>query len=132
MKIIADTHIAIWVMLAPEKLSRHAASTFTKAERRGSLMLADITLWEIAMLIKKKRIHIGIDTQLFLDEMLAAYNFSIIGINNAIAAQAVSLPMSINNDPADRIIAATSLIYGAVLITADENLRAAPMLTTIW
>jgi PIN domain nuclease of toxin-antitoxin system len=29
MKIVADTHIAIWVMLAPAKLSRQAASAFT-------------------------------------------------------------------------------------------------------
>jgi PIN domain nuclease of toxin-antitoxin system len=64
--------------------------------------------------------------------MLEAYNFSLVGINNAIAAQAVLLLLSINSDPADRIIAATSLVHNATLVTADENLRAAPILTTIW
>ena len=38
----------------------------------------------------------------------------------------------VNNDPADRLIAATSILRNAPVITADKNLREATLLETIW
>jgi PIN domain nuclease of toxin-antitoxin system len=40
-----------------------------------------------------------------------------------IAAFAVQLPSNFPQDPADRIIAATAIVDGAPLITADERIR---------
>ncbi len=42
------------------------------------------------------------------------------------------LPAEINNDPADRLIAATAITTGAPLVTADGNLRKAQSIQTIW
>ncbi len=35
-------------------------------------------------------------------------------------------------DPADRLIAATALVAGAKLVTADEKLRSVSMIETVW
>lgn len=45
--------------------------------------------------------------------------------------RSVTLPLE-TNDPADRIIVATALEYGATLITADAKLRAYRGLETVW
>ncbi len=132
MKVIVDTHIAIWSVLSPEKLSPKAVTAFAEADKYATLFLADISLWEIAMLIHKKRFDPTINTRSFLNHLLSAYNFSLARLNTEIADISVRLPASINKDPADRIIAATSLTLNAPLVTADENLRASSALSTIW
>jgi PIN domain nuclease of toxin-antitoxin system len=53
-------------------------------------------------------------------------------ITPEIAAFAVQLPSSFPKDPADRLIAATAMVEGAPLITADERIRGAKVLRTIW
>ena len=35
-------------------------------------------------------------------------------------------------DPADRLIAATALVAGAKLVTADKKLRSVSMIDTVW
>jgi len=44
----------------------------------------------------------------------------------------VNLLSEINNDPADRRIAATAVIYDVPLLTADWNLRQAECIVTVW
>ena len=40
--------------------------------------------------------------------------------------------VEINNDPANRIIAATSIIHNTQLVSADINLRNSELLDTVW
>jgi PIN domain nuclease of toxin-antitoxin system len=49
-----------------------------------------------------------------------------------IAALAVQLPADFPNDPADRVIAAAAIAEGSPLVTADERIRQAKVLETIW
>ncbi len=49
-----------------------------------------------------------------------------------IAELSANLPDEINQDPADRIICATSIITNTELITADKNLRKSKLVNTIW
>jgi len=56
---------------------------------------------------------------------------TVLPITPAIAARAESGIVP-HGDPADRLIAATTLVYDAALITADEKLRALPNLRCVW
>jgi PIN domain nuclease of toxin-antitoxin system len=47
-------------------------------------------------------------------------------------ARAVELPRAYPKDPADRIIAATALVEGLSLITADREIRRSKVVHTIW
>jgi PIN domain nuclease of toxin-antitoxin system len=42
------------------------------------------------------------------------------------------LPEGFPKDPADRLIAATAMAEGAALVTADERIRQAKVVQTIW
>jgi len=44
----------------------------------------------------------------------------------------LELPSSFPKDPADRLIAATAMVEGAPLVTADEQIRQAKVVQTIW
>lgn len=130
--IAVDTHILIWDALAPERLSSPATAALAAANQGDGLLLADICLWEIAMLVQKGRIQVGIDCQSFLNLIVQANLIHVRTITPQIAALSTQLPSAINADPADRLIVATALAEGVSLITADRNLRTAEWVTTIW
>jgi PIN domain nuclease of toxin-antitoxin system len=130
--IVVDTHVLIWDALRPELLSDNAKKALTKANENDGILLCEISLWEIAMLVKKGRISLGASYQEFIRLVLLSKNYQLQGITPEIAELSTQLSEDINNDPADRIIAATSLVMGFPLITADRNLNQADSLTTIW
>lgn len=84
------------------------------------------------MLIKKQRLEIDTTAANFLNLFLQSRNVSVQSISPEIAELAVNFGPEINNDPADRIIAATSIILNAQLVTADNNLCETEMLDTVW
>ncbi len=51
--IIMDTCAVLWDALEPQKLTKKALEAIDNAEQQSALLVADISIWEIAMLIKK-------------------------------------------------------------------------------
>lgn len=84
------------------------------------------------MLIKKGRIHVGIRFLEFVNLVRESNRYVFQGITPEIAELSSHLSLGGNKDPADRIIAATSIIQNARLITADEELRRSTRVKTIW
>jgi len=130
--ILMDTCAIIWDALEASKLSEQAISAIEKADKHNALIISDISIWEISMLIKKKRLELDSTATIFLNLFLQTRNISVQPISPEIAELSVNFDHTINNDPADRIIAATSIINNAQLVTADQNLRASVLLDTIW
>ena len=130
--IVLDTHVIVWNVLAPEKLSKKAKNLIAKQSDNGGLLFCGISLWEIAMLMKKKRLYVDASFQEFIALIKVAHKYVFQGLTPEIAELATSLPDGISKDPADRIIAATAIINNAILITADKNLRSAREIPTEW
>jgi PIN domain nuclease of toxin-antitoxin system len=75
--ILVDTHILIWDALAPQRLSVTAAQALAEANRQDGILICDISLWEIAMLVQKKRVQVGTDCQSFINLLLQANNCQV-------------------------------------------------------
>lgn len=129
--ITLDTHVIIWDALNPKFVSTKAKAEIRKANQADGIIFCEISLWEIAMLMKKQRIIIDISYQEFIGLLKASNNYIFKGINPSIAELSTNLPSEINQDPADRIISATSIFTNTPLITADKNLLKSK-LKTIW
>jgi PIN domain nuclease of toxin-antitoxin system len=130
--IVVDTHVIIWDALKPEMLSKKAKKNIEQANEEEGILFCEISLWEIAMLIKKERISIDTSFQNFIKLAFSSNKYQFQGITPEIAELSTQLPEEVNKDPADRIIAATSLIHNIPLITKDSNLLKANSITTIW
>ena len=128
--IVLDTCAIIWDALDNSKLSPKAKNAIELNARE--LIISDISIWEISMLIKKKRLVVDDSASGFVHLVLQSRNYQVQEITPEIAELSVNFGSEINNDPADRLIAATSVLGNAPVVTADENLRGATMLETIW
>ncbi len=130
--ITVDTHVIIWNALRPSLLSRNAKRTIDKANETDGMIFSEISFWEIAMLIKKKRLIIDVSYLDFIKLLRASNNYIVKELTPEIAVLSVDLPSEINQDPADRIICATSILNNTYLVTADKNLRKAKGIKTLW
>lgn len=130
--IVMDTCVIIWDALEPSKLTSTVLAAINQADQQNNLMIADISIWEIAMLIKKGRINIEAKQSHFLNLYLQSRNIIVAPITPQIAEQSVNFDARMNNDPADRIIAATAKIHNACLVTADNNLLSCDFIDTLW
>ncbi len=130
--IVVDTHIILWNALKPEMLSRKAKKAISAANNSDGIIFCDISLWEIAMLMHKGRLSIDVEYLEFIKLVSESDNYVYRGITPEIARLSAKLFSDNNKDPADRIIAATSIIEDAKLVTADKKLRQSRKVITIW
>jgi len=129
--ILLDTHVVLWLTSDPDKLSGKARAAIEASRRDGDGMaVCDITLLELTTLASKGRIQLGLSLESILQEIEA--RFVILPIRSRACARAMSFPTTYPKDPADRIIAATALVEGLSLITADREIRRSKLVPTIW
>lgn len=57
---------------------------------------------------------------------------AFLRVTAAVACRAGLLAEALPGDPADRLIVATTLENGGRLVTADDRLGAAGLVTTLW
>jgi len=130
--IVADTQVIIWDALKPELLSSRAKKAIREANRQDGIVFCEISLWEIAMLMKKRRLSVDVNYQEFIRLVSDSNNYIFKGISPQIAELSTHLFSTTNKDPADRIISATAIIEKANLVTSDKILRRSKKLHTIW
>src|ERR1700728_1970325 len=129
--ILLDTHIVLWLAFDATRLSKKAKTTVEEARQSGEgVAISDITLLELAMLARKKRILLGLSLGSFLSEV--ERRFVVLPMNGHICVRAFALPSTYPKDPADRVIAATALVQGLPLITADREIVRSHAVPTIW
>jgi PIN domain nuclease of toxin-antitoxin system len=81
-----------------------------------------MTLWEIALLASRNRIVLGKPTILRVEEAVAASTVTVEPLSPSIAVESWELSEKFHPDPADRMIAATARVTGAVLMTRDQQI----------
>lgn len=81
------------------------------------------------MLEKRGRIRINGPFRKWTEEAFERFSVNEAPINNEVAIVSHEVPLS-HADPADRFIAATSLVYDLTLLTVDERLVGAKGIST--
>jgi PIN domain nuclease of toxin-antitoxin system len=130
--IVVDTCAALWDALEPGKLTAKAKKAIAHADENRELLLCDISLWEIAMLVNKKRVGVDETPANLMRLILGARHYTVLGITPEMAELSVTLGSEINGDPADRLIVAASILHQAPIVTADANLLKSRLVETIW
>jgi PIN domain nuclease of toxin-antitoxin system len=128
--ILLDTHALLWMASDPKRLSKRAHEAIHTARQGPGIAVATITLWEIAWLAHHRRIVVIGSVESFVRETVA--RVILRPATPEIAALAVRLPDPFPKDPSDRLIAATAMVEGAPLVTADMRIRQSRVVETVW
>ena len=129
--ILVDTHVVVWLAFDQDQISRKARAAIDDARKNADgLAISDITLLELSTLATKGRIRLDISLESFLQEVES--RFVVLPISGRACARAMGLPATYPKDPADRLIAATALVEGLSLLTADRAIRRSRTVQTIW
>lgn len=107
-----DTHIVIYIIkgeLSAEEKALHSEETWS---------ISAAVFWELAKLVQLGRIELDFDDE---DMRLLLESLHVWPID--LAAALASTRSDFRGDPADEIIAATSIVHGVHLLTRDSVLR---------
>jgi PIN domain nuclease of toxin-antitoxin system len=128
MRILIDTHIWLWNLAGSPELPAHFKDLLSSS--RHEIWLSPITLWEVLVLAEKGRISLNDTPDAFIEKALQLWQVKEAPLDFRIArkSQEINLPYQ---DPADRFIAATAIVYGLRLMTVDKRLIAASEVPTL-
>ena len=115
MRYLLDTCALIWLGMGGGDLSADARRRITAA---SALHYSSISTWEIARLMKEKKVFIPNDAVGFVEDLREQYGLDAIPPTDDIMILAAQLP-DFHKDPADRIIIATSIAYNLTIVTGD-------------
>ena len=128
MRLLLDTHIFIWGLMEPERLSPRVAEVLENPA--NELWLSPVVIWEVLILAEKGRLELKPDPIRWVRRVLREIPFREAPLTYEVAIQSrlVDLP---HRDPVDRFLAATALVYDLTLVTADERLLSTPTIPTL-
>lgn len=129
MKLLLDTHVAIWATHQPERLPSHIATALI--ENAGSIEVSVAAIWEIAI-----KHPLGRSTQPPFNAQQAilefdAAGFTLLDVTANHAAFVERLP-PIHADPFDRLMLAQSIVEGMQFVTYDKNLARYDVALLTW
>jgi PIN domain nuclease of toxin-antitoxin system len=128
VKLLLDTHIWVW------SVSDDARLTDTVRRVLGDpvheLWVSSISTWEVLILAERGRLLLDPDAHAWVRQALsdAPIREAPITIDVALASRSMRLD---TQDPADRFIAASAMVFGLTLVTADRALCDCPDITVL-
>jgi PIN domain nuclease of toxin-antitoxin system len=130
--IVLDTHAWIWFINDPRQLSPRARSAVRKALLKRSIYISSISVWEVALLVARRRLELTLGVEDWIAKSEALPFFTFVPVDNTIFVRSVLLPGPLHADPADRIIIATAIMKGMPVVTRDERIRKYSRVKSIW
>lgn len=128
IRVLLDTHVFIWALAQPWRLSSRLRTTLSDPD--VARLVSAVTTFEIAQLVRLGRLPDGhlITSDYYGNlERLGAVE---LPLSSRHAMLAGSFPQS-HKDPFDRMLAAQGILEGLLLATADSKLADFGV-TVIW
>jgi PIN domain nuclease of toxin-antitoxin system len=119
LRVLLDTHIFLWALFEPSKLSVTLTEIYQNSENK--LFLSLVSVWEIQIKQQLGKLEFQIDLQQVIAEQLQAGHIELlpISLEHIIALQ--SLPFH-HNDPFDRLLIAQAIKENLSLASSDTKI----------
>lgn len=122
MRYLIDTHIFLWSLFSPSKISKHAAQTIRKPE--NNIFVSSVSLWEISLKYALNKLELKGVTPDELPGFANQMNFETLNLNADDAASFYHLPRTAHRDPFDRMIIWQAIREKMILISKDSKIPA--------
>jgi PIN domain nuclease of toxin-antitoxin system len=128
MKLLLDTHIWLWIHREPWKLTSEVSQAL--ADPENDLWLSPVSVWELAVLLEKKRVSLREDMNHWVEKSKRELSLREASFSWEVANE-IPFTQLVHRDPADRFLVATAKAYELTLVTADERLLRVPALSVL-
>lgn len=132
MTYLMDTHVWIWWHTAPEKLSPKVHQSISEMDVSDQLLMSAISVWEIAKLVEKNKLTLGVGIDQWIAQALNMSQFQLLPLSPEITIESTRLPQPFHQDPADQIIVASARLFDATILTADQLITSYSHVRTLW
>lgn len=126
MRLLLDTHVWLWSLAEPKRLSRRVQQELR--EQKNELWLSPVSTWEALLLHARGRIRLHGNVRDWVTK--ATMHLREAPLTHEIVVAAQELPLQ-HQDPADRFLAATADVLGLTLVTADHRLLGLGKIATL-
>ena len=122
MKYLIDTHIFLWSLFSPEKISMYVAKIIKESDNR--IFVSTITFWEIALKFSLNKLELEGITPDALPEIANQMRLELLGLSAEDAASFHHHPPTTHKDPIDRMIIWQAIREKMVQISKDRKIVA--------
>jgi len=120
MRLLLDTHVAIWWINGHKTLPSEVKAMLVN--NANSLHVSVVSAWEVAIKTSLGKLpEFKGGSKAFLAK-LANIPIALLPIEPRHLEMVETLPFH-HRDPFDRLLAATAMVEGMTILTADENIR---------
>lgn len=120
--LLLDTHIWVDYASVPTELPTTVVGAIDQARATGSVFVSVISVWEVALLVRKKRFALPVSLLRWTEEALNLRGLNLLAFTPEIAIESVELPEPMHKDPADRILVASARVERMTLVTRDREI----------
>lgn len=117
MRLLLDTHAALWWIGDDKRLPPSARRTIAKAETVRFLSAA--SAWELSIKSSLDKLRLPLPAGRFLEEQLPLNRIELLAITFADLTRVESLPFH-HRDPFDRLMAAQALERDLAIVSIDR------------
>ncbi len=128
MSFLLDTHVLIWSMMDPHRLSRTASRAIRSKE--NELIISAVSLIEMAIKVQSGKLQIPMSPSYMNQHFSEIGISSILDISPAHAYTMLTLPR-LHGDPFDRLLVAQCVVENLRLISADRIFKKYPV-NVLW
>ena len=123
MRLLLDTHIWLWSVLEPSRLTRRVEKALR--DPANELWLSPVSVGELIVLLRKGRLKLPHDVSSWVAKTIEELQINEAPLTVEVALAISSLDFR-HGDPADHFLAATARVLDLTLVTADERLLDLP------
>lgn len=130
--IVLDTHVWLWWLHDPARLSPAADKLIQQEQGSGALIISTISVWEVAVKVQSGKLTIPMEINRWY-ELARSYPATIIEpLSPLDAIASTQLPGDFHKDPADRIIVSLARRLAVPLLTCDRKIIDYTHVITVW
>lgn len=119
MNYLVDTHVFLWVISAPEKLSKKAKSLLLDVD--STKYISIITFWEISLKFSTGKLDLKGGLPDNMPFMAKRVGLEVLNLNIDTVSSFYKLPKLRNKDPFDRMLAWQAIKKDFHLLTKDQD-----------
>ncbi len=128
MDFVTDTHSLVWYFTEDPRLSKKALKAFEGTIKEGTVVVPAVVLAEIMYIAKRGKIALTFKETLKKIEEYENFGIASLDIDILKTADRIETDMEMH----DKLIVATTLYYEAKLITRDEQIKKAGIVSVVW